>query len=129
MLLTDATSELPVPGTAAIATWLLVFFATLLWSGSAPFDRYTWLLEVLPALLALAAMLFTGRRFPLTPLVYWLILLHALILMVGGHYTYARVPAFDTLREWFGWSRNHYDRVGHLAQGFVPAFSINNGRT
>lgn len=124
MLLTDAANELPVPGTAAIATWLLVFFATLLWSGSAPFDRYTWLLEVLPALLALAAMLFTGRRFPLTPLVYWLILLHALILMVGGHYTYARVPAFDTLREWFDWSRNHYDRVGHLAQGFVPAIVV-----
>ncbi len=120
----QAPDGVAVPGAPATAIWLLIFIAVLLWSGSEPFDRYTWLLEVLPALIALPAMLLTGRRFPLTPLLYWLILLHALILMVGGHYTYARVPAFDWLREAFGWSRNHYDRVGHLAQGFIPAVLV-----
>ncbi len=124
MELHHAPGGLPMPGAAATSIWLLVFFAVLVWSGIAPFDRYTWLLEVLPALIVLPALLFTARRFPLTPLVYWLILLHALILMVGGHYTYARVPAFDWLREVFGWSRNHYDRVGHLAQGFIPAMVV-----
>lgn len=66
-------------------------------------------------------LLFTYRSFRLTPLLYSLILLHSLILMIGGHYTYAEVPLFDTFREWFGWSRNNYDKVGHFAQGFVPA--------
>lgn len=66
-------------------------------------------------------LLFTYRSFRLTPLLYSLILAHCLILMIGGHYTYAEVPLFDTFREWFGWSRNNYDKVGHFAQGFVPA--------
>ncbi len=66
-------------------------------------------------------LLFTYRSFRLTPLLYSLILVHSLILMIGGHYTYAEVPLFDTFREWFGWSRNNYDKVGHFAQGFVPA--------
>lgn len=101
--------------------WLAVFFAVLIWSAIAPFDRLTWWLEVAPALIGLVLMAWTYQRFPLTTLLYVLILIHCLILFVGGHYTYARVPAFDWLRDTFELSRNHYDRVGHLAQGFIPA--------
>lgn len=101
--------------------WLAVFFAVLIWSAIAPYDRLTWWLEVAPALIGLVLMARTYQRFPLTTLLYVLILIHSLILFVGGHYTYARVPAFDWLRDTFELSRNHYDRVGHLAQGFIPA--------
>ena len=101
--------------------WLALFLGVLLWSGISPKDRFTWLLEVLPALIALALLVATRRRFPLTPLAYWLILLHSIILMIGGHYTYAEVPFFDRLRELFSWERNNYDKVGHFAQGFIPA--------
>lgn len=101
--------------------WFALYLGVLLWSAIAPRDPLTWLLEVLPALVALPLLVLTRRRFPLTPLAYWLILLHAVILMVGGHYTYAQVPLFDWLREVFGWQRNNYDKLGHLAQGFVPA--------
>ena len=101
--------------------WLAIYFSVLIWSGIAPKDGFTWFLEVLPALLGFAALVATYRRFPLTPLAYWLVLLHCVILMVGGHYTYAEVPLFDSLREWFSWQRNNYDKVGHFAQGFVPA--------
>lgn len=101
--------------------WLAIYFGVLIWSGIAPKDGFTWFLEVLPALLGFAALVATYRRFPLTPLAYWLVLLHCVILMVGGHYTYAEVPLFDSLREWFSWQRNNYDKVGHFAQGFVPA--------
>lgn len=104
--------------------WLAIFFATLAWSGWQPHDYVTWWLEVAPALIALAILWFTRKRFPLTPLSYWLILAHAIILMVGGHYTYAEVPAGDWLREWVGGDRNNYDKLGHLAQGFVPAVVI-----
>ena len=100
---------------------LCLVLGVLAWSGTAPRDRFTWLLEVAPVLLALPLLAFTARRFPLTPLAYVLIAVHAVILMVGGHYTYAEVPLFDTLRESYGWARNHYDRVGHFAQGFIPA--------
>ena len=95
--------------------------AVLLWSGMAPKDRFTWWLEVAPVLIALPVMIFTARRFPLTPLLYVAIAAHMTILMVGGHYTYADMPLFNWLRDEFGLARNHYDRVGHLAQGFVPA--------
>jgi putative membrane protein len=78
-------------------------------------------LEVAPALIALVVLAATRKRFPLTPLAYWLILFHAVVLMVGGHYTYAEVPAGDWLRELVGGERNNYDKLGHLAQGFVPA--------
>ncbi len=98
-----------------------VFLGVLVWSGTAPRDRFTWWLEVAPALLAVPVLALTFRRFPLTHLAYTLILLHAIILMVGGHYTYAEVPLFDRLSEWMGWSRNNYDKLGHFAQGFVPA--------
>jgi putative membrane protein len=101
--------------------WLLIFFATLIWSGIHPADFYTWLLEVSPALIGLALMVATYRRFPLTPLLYWLNLLHCIVLMVGGHYTYAQVPLFETLKPVFGFERNNYDKLGHFAQGFVPA--------
>lgn len=109
---------------AAIVLWLIIFFAVLTWSGIEPKDRLTWLLEVFPALAALAIMVVTWRRFPLTLLVYWLVLAHSVILMVGGHFTYAEVPLGEWVREWTGGSRNDYDKLGHLAQGFVPAIVI-----
>jgi putative membrane protein len=103
------------------ALWLGVFFAVLAWSAWQPHDYPTWWLEVSPALLALAMLVATRQRFPLTPLIYWLILLHAIVLMVGGHYTYAEVPAGDWLRDLVGGERNNYDKLGHFMQGFVPA--------
>jgi len=93
----------------------------LAWSGIAPYDRFTWFLEVMPVLLALPILILTWRSFRLTPLAYGLVALHAWILMVGGHYTYAEMPLFDWLQTQLDLARNHYDRVGHLAQGFVPA--------
>lgn len=100
--------------------WLILFFAVLIWSVIDPKDLFTWLLEVFPALIGLVVLAKTYRSFPLTPLVYTLILLHSIILMIGGHYTYAEVPLFDWFRDWFGATRNNYDKLGHLAQGFVP---------
>jgi putative membrane protein len=101
--------------------WLAIFAAVLLWSGIHPKDYFTWFLEVVPALIGIVVLAFTYRSFPLTPLVYVLILFHCIILMVGGHYTYAEVPLFDAFKEWFGFERNNYDKVGHFVQGFVPA--------
>ena len=101
--------------------WLGIFFLVLGWSAWNPHDYPTWWLEVLPALVALLVLALTRKRFPLTPLVYWLILVHAVILMVGGHYTYAEVPPGDWVMQWTGGSRNNYDKLGHFAQGFVPA--------
>jgi len=101
--------------------WLLVFATVLVWSAINPADYFTWLLEVLPAIIGLLVLLATCRSFPLTGLVYTLILVHCIILMVGGHYTYAEVPLFDWIRDAFGLARNNYDKVGHFAQGFVPA--------
>lgn len=103
---------------------MAVFFLALAWSGWKPHDYPTWWLEVAPALIALAVLAATRKRFPLTPLAYGLILLHALILMVGGHYTYAEVPLGDWVSAWMGEERNNYDKLGHLAQGFVPAIVI-----
>ena len=104
-----------------VASWLLVFTAFLGWSAVEPHDRFTWWLEVLPALLGLVVLAFVYPRFRFTPLTAWLILAHASILMVGGHYTYAEVPIGDWLAEVMGSQRNNYDKLGHLAQGFVPA--------
>lgn len=98
-----------------------LFWLTLAWSGWQPHERGTWLLEVLPALIAWLLLMASRRRFTFTPLLYQLILIHCLILMVGGKYTYALVPAGDWVSEWLGWSRNNYDKLGHLAQGFIPA--------
>ena len=103
------------------AVLLAVGAALLVLSGIGPNDRYTWILEVAPAVAAAAVLVATYRRFPLTPLAYRLILLHAVILMVGGHYTYAEVPLGFWVRDLFGLARNHYDRLGHFVQGFVPA--------
>jgi putative membrane protein len=95
--------------------------AVLVWSGIRPHDRFTWFMEVFPVLLGLPVLLATHRRFPLTPLLTVLLALHACILMLGGKYTYAEVPLGNWARDAFGLARNHYDRVGHFAQGFVPA--------
>jgi putative membrane protein len=100
---------------------LCAFFVVLAWSAIRPYDYFTWFLEVVPALIALPILLLTYRRFPVTNLLYTLILLHAIILIVGGHYTYAREPLFTWIRDHFHLQRNYYDRVGHFAQGFVPA--------
>ena len=93
----------------------------LLWSGWQPYDRLTWWLEIAPGLTGLLILIATYRRFRFTTLCYTLIAIHISILCVGGHYTYARVPLFDWLRPIFEWHRNHFDRLGHFAQGFVPA--------
>jgi putative membrane protein len=90
-------------------------------SGTAPYDRLTWWMETLPVMLGLVLLFATRRTFPLTPLLYRLLFVHGLILMLGGHYTYARVPVGLWAQDAFDLARNHYDRLGHLAQGFVPA--------
>lgn len=100
---------------------LVVFFIVLIWSGIRPFDRLTWMLEVSPAVIALILLALTYRRFEFTTISYFLILIHCIILMVGGKYTYAEVPLFNWLRDTYGLARNSYDGIGHFAQGFVPA--------
>lgn len=90
-------------------------------SGIGPRDRFTWVLEVAPIFLGAPVLVLTAGRFPLTPLAYRLIFVHALVLMLGGHYTYAEVPLGFWIRDLFGFARNHYDRLGHFLQGFVPA--------
>lgn len=100
---------------------LIIVLISLGLSAIHPFDMPTWVLEVFPVLVALPLLLLTYQRFPLTPLLYRLIFIHSLILILGGHYTYARVPAGDWVRQVFDLSRNHYDRLGHFAQGFIPA--------
>lgn len=109
------------PQARYVVLWLAVFAGVLTWSAIAPKDVPTWFLEAGPALIGLAVMALTYKRYPLTPLLYVLILVHAIVLMVGAHYTYAEVPLFDRLAEQFDWQRNNYDKVGHLVQGFVPA--------
>lgn len=100
---------------------VVIFIVVFVWSAINPHDRLTWFLEVLPAILALPILALSYKKFPLTHLLYVLILMHAIILMVGGHYTYAEVPLFNSLRDSFSLDRNYYDRVGHFFQGFVPA--------
>jgi putative membrane protein len=102
--------------------WLgLVVLAALVVSGIHPHDRATWWLEVAPVLIAVPVLIATYERFPLTGLLYALITVHALVLILGGAYTYARVPLGFWLQDWLGTERNPYDRIGHLMQGFVPA--------
>lgn len=105
----------------AISIWIAIFMVVFIWSGIGPKDRMTWMLEVAPAVLGFIALVITYKRFPLTPMLYILILIHSIILIVGGHYTYAEVPLFDDMKQWFGWERNNYDKLGHFVQGFVPA--------
>lgn len=102
-------------------TWILIFVVVLTWSGIEPKDTLTWALEVAPAVIGGGILWATQTRFPLTTMTYVLILIHCVILMIGGHYTYAEVPAGDWVRDLVDGSRNNYDKLGHFAQGFVPA--------
>ena len=102
-------------------SWTLLFFAVFTWSAINPKDTLTWVLEVAPAITGFIVLAFTRKSFPLTTLCYVLVLLFCWILFVGGHYTYAEVPLFDTIKEIFNQSRNNFDKLGHFAQGFVPA--------
>lgn len=95
--------------------------AALVWSGIGPTDRLTWVMEVIWVIVGLPLLMLTWGRFPLTRLLYVLIALHCLLLIVGGHYTYAQVPLGFWVQDWLELSRNHYDRLGHFTQGFVPA--------
>ncbi len=105
-----------------LATFLVAMVGlALLVSLIHPHDLMTWFLEVAPIFIATPILFFTRQRFPLTPMLMVLIAIHALILILGGHYTYAEVPLGDWMRGWFGFERNHYDRIGYFAQGFVPA--------
>jgi len=102
-------------------TLLALFAIIFIWSALRPHDYFTWCLEVFPAVIGLVLLIATARTFPLTPLLYTLLFLHATILCVGGHYTYAEVPLGNWVRDALHLARNDYDRLGHLAQGFVPA--------
>jgi len=106
------------------AALLLIVGAALVLSGIHPYDRTTWWLEIFPILIAAPILVLTARRFPLTTLTYSLLAIHAIILMVGGHYTYARVPIAYWVQQLLGLARNDYDRLGHFAQGFIPAILI-----
>jgi putative membrane protein len=104
---------------AALLVIVLIFGV---WSGIKPLDtRLTWVLETLPVMMALPVLLLTYKKFPLTGLTYTLIAIHAMILMLGAHYSYAKVPLGFWMEDWFGWTRNNYDKVGHFMQGFGPA--------
>ncbi|MEE9142192.1 MAG: DUF2238 domain-containing protein [Gammaproteobacteria bacterium] len=103
---------------------LIATFVALVMSGINPYDRATWWLEVAPVLIAVPILIATYKRYPLTLLLYALLFLHGLILILGGHYTYARVPLGFWMQDVFDFSRNNYDRIGHFAQGFVPAILV-----
>jgi len=104
---------------------LIIVLAIWAWSGMGLHDtRLTWVLETLPFMIALPVLLITYRKFPLSNLVYTLIAVHAIILMVGGHYSYAKVPLGFWMQDWFGWTRNNYDKIGHFMQGFGPAICV-----
>jgi putative membrane protein len=113
----DQNAKIDRLNISLITTLAIVF----VWSVIGPYDMFTWVLEMAPIPLGLIVLAATYRRFRLTGLAYILIWIHALILLVGAHYTYAEVPLFDWIRDTFDLSRNHYDRLGHLAQGFIPA--------
>lgn len=102
-------------------TLLVILGAFFVWSAINPHDLFTWLLEMLPVLIVLPVLMATHGRFTFTRMAYVLMLVHGVILIIGGHYTYALVPAGDWLRDALDLSRNHYDRLGHFAQGFIPA--------
>ena len=101
--------------------WIAVLAGVFIWSAIEPRDRPTWFLEVFPVIIGAVVLAVSYRSFRLTSLLYVLILLHAIVLLVGGHYTYAEVPLFNDLKSVFGFERNNYDKLGHLMQGFVPA--------
>jgi len=101
-----------------------IFIAVMTWSIINPYDMATWFMEALPALIALAFLAYTYKKFRLAEITYWFILIHCIILFAGAHYTYARVPLFDWIKDAFELSRNNYDKLGHFAQGFIPAMVI-----
>jgi putative membrane protein len=104
------------------ATLLIIVLIFGVWSGIKPIDtRLTWVLETLPVMMALPVLIITYKKFPLTNLTYTLIAIHAMILMLGAHYSYAKVPLGFWMEDWFGWARNNYDKIGHFMQGFGPA--------
>ena len=104
--------------------FILVFFIGLILSGINPKEYFTWFLEVSPAIVGFLILIFTYKKFQFTNFTYFFILIHCYILFLGGHYTYAEVPLFDWIKETFEQSRNNYDKVGHFAQGFVPAMIV-----
>jgi putative membrane protein len=104
-----------------VVLFVALLAPVFLWSAIGPHDRLTWFLEVAPVLIGVPLVVAGARRFPLSTLLLVLVWFHCVVLIVGGHYTYALVPAGEWAKEWFGWSRNNYDKLGHLAQGFVPA--------
>jgi len=116
VLLDEALNE-----TKPLLLLFLLVLVVFIWSAIHPHDYFTWILEVFPAIIGAVVLGLTYHKFRFTPLVYTLIALHMMILMVGGHYTYAEVPLGDWIRNQFALDRNHYDRLGHFAQGFVPA--------
>jgi putative membrane protein len=113
----------PSLGARALAVYSAALIVLLVLSGWQPHDGPTWAMEVAPVVIVLVLLWATHRRFPLSPLLYALIFVHAVVLMLGGHYTYARVPLGDWLRDAFGLARNPYDGIGHFAQGFIPALA------
>ena len=117
----SSDKQMKQPSRALQIAWMAVFASVFAWSAIGPKDYPTWALEVAPAVIAVAVLWYTRQRYPMTRLLYVLILIHCIILIIGGHYTYAEVPAFDWIRDTFGQQRNNYDKLGHYAQGFVPA--------
>ncbi len=111
----------PCPERGLLWALTLLALAVSLWRTA---DRFTWFLETVPAMLGLALMWATRSGFPLSRLLYWLIFVHSLVLILGGTYTYAKVPLGEWAKEWFGFTRNHYDRIGHFMQGFAPAVLV-----
>lgn len=106
----------------SLLVWMVIFLVVFIWSAFNPYDRLTWFLEVLPALIgAVVVVYFYGKKIPLTSLLLVLVLIHCIILIIGGHYTYALVPGFDQFMQGIWPERNNYDKLGHFAQGFVPA--------
>jgi len=101
--------------------WITILAGVFIWSAIEPRDRPTWYLEVFPVIIGVVVLAATYKSFRLTPLLYVLILLHCIVLLVGGHYTYAEVPLFNEMKSVFGFERNNYDKIGHIMQGFVPA--------
>lgn len=104
---------------------IILTIAVFIWSGIKPYDYFTWFLEVIPALIAFAILALTFKKFRFSNFIYILICFHAMILMIGGHTSYAEMPLFNWIRDTFGLQRNYYDRLGHFAQGFVPALIAN----
>jgi len=114
----------PAKPSARLAASAVLILSLLIVSGIAPYDRLTWLMETMPVLIALPVLVATYRRYPLTLLLYGAIAVYAVVLIVGAHFTYARVPLGHDLADWLGLARNPYDRIGHLAQGFIPAMVV-----